>query len=455
MPAAMIPSAITRARSALANEQGLRAVAEVTEMHVAQATNQQSREAIQEDGAIDEGQRDKPEHLQSKELAKLPAKIFPSAAFNAGTVIEVTDADEGSPPHPAPKRTVPSLAPTEPKRRRTGSILLSQQLKLSASQRLKSSRRSEAKKTKGGWILDRKRPSSSSEKKAPQLEVQPVRAESVAEDKRQVLFSGFITADLQRLKKSVIELGGAAVRELPFGPGAAHVRVIMRCQVPEDEEDILPLAASRTLKYFDGILAGAWVLSPEWVHSSLKAGRWLPEAAFELAGDSNSLGGPARGRHHGPSLFAGLRLHFAPSQDGIPGSRGGIDEDLGPQPHDLERLARRAGAEVVDSICRLPDAQEDPPHLASEAREAGKRPRRSSFFDGQKGAPENSTLPASWWRKPILVLPNDVSRRRQRGNQSRAGPASLAAGAGWVVAPANWIVDCISRCEILSPCSKP
>jgi len=465
LPAAMMAAtADSRAATKTTTDTGVTA-AGVASTGVESATMQKQERKKQDEPSVIPEQQNEAERFQSKQLVKPPVPVL-----GTGTVIEVTDADETSPlAERAAKRTEVS-SQASVKRRRSGNFLLSQQLKLSASQRLRSSTRrtnAEAKRrrTKGGWILDRphgKSTSSSKSARPPELEVQisPPAAASreavvLAEDQLQVLFSGFARQDMTRMKKSVERLGGAVVRELPFGPGSEKIRVIMRCKGPEvdnGEGTMRSLAASRTLKYFDGILSGAWVISPEWVHSSVAAGRWLPEADFELAGDLNGgLGGPANGRRHGPSLFAGLRLHFAPSQDvNHYGSCAG-DEDSGPSPEDLERLARRAGAEVLSSICRLPDAQEDPPHLALETREAAaKRMKRPfSFSEGQK-----AECPALWWRKPILVLPNDSGRRRQRGNQSRSGHAAAAANAGWVVVTNAWMLDCMSRCEIVPPASK-
>merc|ERR1719491_1348413 len=103
----------------------------------------------------------------------------------------------------------------------------------------------------------------------------------------------------------------------------SSVRVVMRCggspagaKAPKQSSasrrrvSANRVAATRTLKYFDALLAGAWVISPAWVHASNAAGHWLPEVDYELLGDPVGLGGVARGRLHGPQLFAGFRMHF-------------------------------------------------------------------------------------------------------------------------------------------------
>lgn len=127
-----------------------------------------------------------------------------------------------------------------------------------------------------------------------------------------VLFTGFSRSDLHQLKQSVNCLGGSAVRDLPTGRSAAETRVVVRCTVSEGRQ----IAGARTIKYLDAVLAGAWVLSPDWVHESMRAGHWLAEGKFELQGDTAKMGGPSRGRQHGPELFAGFRFHFV-AQVGI------------------------------------------------------------------------------------------------------------------------------------------
>ncbi|OQR97664.1 hypothetical protein ACHHYP_10127 [Achlya hypogyna] len=41
-------------------------------------------------------------------------------------------------------------------------------------------------------------------------------------------------------------------------------------------------ASKRTMKVLFGIARGAWIVSDAWVYSSLEAGAWLPEAAFQI-----------------------------------------------------------------------------------------------------------------------------------------------------------------------------
>ena len=58
------------------------------------------------------------------------------------------------------------------------------------------------------------------------------------------------------------------------GNGRTNVRVVVQCTSDAGKT----VATKRSLKYMEGVLAGAWVLSSEWVHKSMHAGHWLPEA---------------------------------------------------------------------------------------------------------------------------------------------------------------------------------
>ena len=58
------------------------------------------------------------------------------------------------------------------------------------------------------------------------------------------------------------------------------------------------------MKFILGVLNGRWVVHTSWVEACLAAGRPVPEAEHEVAGDSTGkLGGPLLGR-----LQAGLKL---------------------------------------------------------------------------------------------------------------------------------------------------
>merc|ERR1740121_2032227 len=148
-----------------------------------------------------------------------------------------------------------------------------------------------------------------------------------------VLFTGFSRDDLSRFRRCVSRLRGVVLRDLP--PAARHdarqprvearaVRVVARCegdppargrdgaaadQCPEAGSAAPPWrrAACRTIKYCEAILAGSWVLSPSWVLESSEAGRWLPEADFEIAGDSAGCPSPPRPPERRPRPRGGGR----------------------------------------------------------------------------------------------------------------------------------------------------
>lgn len=348
----------------------------------------------------------------------------------------------------APRRVPLTDAVGRPLKRRRPA-LLSQHLRshgltqqMTASQRLCVSlaRRRQSRQGKA-WILSQAAQAStqkSSRKMSDHPDHQTAKvavSQGKSPERPNVLFTGFSRSDLHQLKQSVNCLGGSAVRDLPTGRSAAETRVVVRCTVSEGRQ----IAGARTIKYLDAVLAGAWVLSPDWVHESMRAGHWLAEGKFELQGDTAKMGGPSRGRQHGPELFAGFRFHFVAQ---VRKPKKDCEEAEGPAPHELVRFARRAGAEVVDTLRKLPDAKEDPPHLADELLSSKRKRKRSS-----NSTKETSGFPNLWWRKPIMVtVPSKATKGRGSERTTR-----LAEELGWVILPSSWMLDCISCGEVCLP----
>eukprot|EP00949_MAST-11_sp_MAST-11-sp1_P004835 g4835.t1 len=101
----------------------------------------------------------------------------------------------------------------------------------------------------------------------------------------------------------------------------------------------------RTAKYLAGVAAGIWIVTPEWIDASEKAGRWVDEAPFEIAGGctDHNVSGPHRSRIAAgtgqPRLFHGLRMVFARDYLGaLPGL--GVKRQA--------TLAMKLGATIID-----------------------------------------------------------------------------------------------------------
>ena len=73
---------------------------------------------------------------------------------------------------------------------------------------------------------------------------------------------------------------------------------------------------ARTVKYFQAILAGIWVVSSRWVLDSFQNESWLPIENYEVRGDVSCLGGAKKSRElrqqNGKStrLFDGIAVYF-------------------------------------------------------------------------------------------------------------------------------------------------
>lgn len=103
----------------------------------------------------------------------------------------------------------------------------------------------------------------------------------------------------------------------------------------------------RTLKVIQGMLCGAWIVSSEWLHESVRAGRVLPEEGFEVQADMKSLpciadwGGPRKARQQ--VLEHGALRLFETFQVFLAGPYDKISRD------ELAGLLSLGGAEVLDT----------------------------------------------------------------------------------------------------------
>uniref|UniRef100_A0A1I8IDV1 BRCT domain-containing protein n=1 Tax=Macrostomum lignano TaxID=282301 RepID=A0A1I8IDV1_9PLAT len=107
--------------------------------------------------------------------------------------------------------------------------------------------------------------------------------------------SGLDPTEVARLRRLCEAHSGCCVYQarFQFDPELHTTHVIIR------ESSSMSRVSERTLKYFQALVSGAWLLSFDWVSESLAAGSLLPESDFEIQGDLscgvNHLG-PARSR---------------------------------------------------------------------------------------------------------------------------------------------------------------
>jgi hypothetical protein len=164
-----------------------------------------------------------------------------------------------------------------------------------------------------------------------------------------------------------------------------------------------------------GILAGCWVVSTEWVTASLAAAggpALLPEGQFEVAGDGSSVGGsgagaPARGRQRKAAgeqpLLSGRQVFVA----------GG-----GSAKESCMSLVKAAGATVAVRL---------PPAAAATVQDAG----------GDAG-------------QPLLLVLVPEGGCAGSGGGGKGGTLAHARALGLPVLRAAWLMDSVS-CMALLP----
>ena len=149
---------------------------------------------------------------------------------------------------------------------------------------------------------------------APEARADPVGAAAgsllprAARSHALVLCGTALTDSARRTLKRVVRLLKAREAE-SFDPSVTHVitRVL---------PDAQPLTCRRTLKFVQGVLAGAWVLSSDWLDACISAGTRAPEASFEITGTTQHEGSnaPRRSREAALAgarpLLAGLRFRI-------------------------------------------------------------------------------------------------------------------------------------------------
>jgi hypothetical protein len=190
---------------------------------------------------------------------------------------------------------------------------------------------------------------------AGSLQLLPSSLPSPSPGRRLLVFSAVSREERQRLRETLA--GCPALREggeeafcirqqlpppasLSSLPGCCY----LLCPLQSDSRfSSSARLTRRTIKYLQALAAGVAVLHTGWLTDSAQAGRWLPDAAYELQGDVNSgvTDGPPRARTacqggRLPSrLLSGFRLHLL-----LP-----LHAD-DPTQQQIEQIARTAGAEV-------------------------------------------------------------------------------------------------------------
>ncbi len=119
-----------------------------------------------------------------------------------------------------------------------------------------------------------------------------------------LLPTGIKADDLKKIRTAVKKLGGFLAKNLT--DSTTHLIVV--------EEDLVVTA--RTVKYFQSILAGMFVVSSRWVFDSFQHEAWLPMENYEVRGDVSCLGGARKSRllreqnGKSSSLFDSIAVYF-------------------------------------------------------------------------------------------------------------------------------------------------
>ena len=222
----------------------------------------------------------------------------------------------------------------------------------------------------------------------------------------------------------------------------------------------------RTMKYFQGLLAGCWVLGVDWIAASLCARKMMPEQDYLVRGDSKLLqpdgepipSGAKRARNQ-TQLFKGLHFVWASSVASKPTTRD-----------DVTKLIHLGGGEVAAA---LPDM-----HTSRT------RSKESHESDIEEGESQLDDFPTSKESSPIrptprgyahftsvashghggrwFLLVDDTSVKRSKPGNELKTLKRFVTPADWhhcvkhhiEIVGVNWLFDSISAFKI-QPTEKP
>ncbi|KAJ2303737.1 hypothetical protein IWW55_002773 [Coemansia sp. RSA 2706] len=196
--------------------------------------------------------------------------------------------------------------------------------------------------------------------------------------------------------------------------------------------------ATRTFKYLAGVVAGAHVVSADWLLASAKRGELLPEPQFAIAGDSALPGCALAGCRRVGELLGRHRVHLWDAKHAW-------DAGAAHSRDDLVRLVRAAGAELVDEL-------PEPAALEPEPRAEAKR------GPGLRASMEREVarMPAKY--RPMFELPVRqgqiivlVDSAALKGARSSVvlGAVAAATGGRLPCRTKSWLFDCISANQLL------
>ncbi|CAH8498342.1 unnamed protein product [Schistosoma turkestanicum] len=197
------------------------------------------------------------------------------------------------------------------------------------------------------------------------------------------------------------------------------------------EEPGRPRVVKRTLKYFLGILNGAWIVNTDWARECVTAKRLLDESPYEIEGDTvcgDCHEGPRRGRLGVPAIPQPLdRLPFRNSANLLSGVGSGDRRPFS----DLWLCAyRNLGALQVADFCQLA--------LDGGAERVFERP--SDLIDATNKLTQSLSVTGMDVRKPRAVILTDKDSSEFNFQECQ----ELYRVYGVPVISIEWMLNCIS-----------
>ncbi|XP_031564381.1 BRCA1-associated RING domain protein 1-like [Actinia tenebrosa] len=229
-----------------------------------------------------------------------------------------------------------------------------------------------------------------------------------------LLYTGLSTEQKEKLELCASILGGKLVNE--FSIDVTHI-------ITSTSNSGL---CRRTIKYLSGILCGKWIVSFGWITKCLSTNKWVDEAPYEVKGTSTAKSGvphQARVNHlqQLPGLFDGCQFFFS-----------GTFDPKTPSKEDLISLVKYGGGKI---LTREPKQEIDYSPFIIQSKYNKDTMHLSTLSTVAYHAQPDSTQ----YRCTIYIIYDPLSQNKQAVRNVR-GPS---------IAPVGWLLDCISKFEII------
>lgn len=206
----------------------------------------------------------------------------------------------------------------------------------------------------------------------------------------------------------------------------------------------------RTMKYFQGLLSGAWVLGVDWVSESLLMSRAVGEAEFLVRGDAKLNDGEvthgAKRARNRDRLFDGMHFVWTAAAASKQATK-----------NDVVQLVRLGGGVMEDALPASGGRRAAAESAHDSDMDEGESQMEDTASSAASPARARPTAPAPMPAGRWCLLVDDTGLKRRSGSSRLAALQSLVSPADWNycvrqhvdIVGVTWLFDSISAFKLL------